>query len=145
MSPADAQNTDTRESRISWRFLRYLAAGGFAAALNFSSRIVLSKWMEFAPAVVLAYLIGLMTAFVLFRQFVFTQSDKPVPHQIFWFVAVNLAAMLQTLLVSLLLAEVVLPRIAGLQHTHEIAHAIGVATPVFTSYLGHKWLSFSHK
>ncbi|WP_019233798.1 hypothetical protein [Legionella anisa] len=51
--------------------------------------------------------------------------------------------MLQTLLVSLLFAHYFLPAM-GIKSL-EIAHAIGLAAPAFTTYLGHKFLTFREK
>jgi putative flippase GtrA len=124
------------------QFVRFLAVGGFAAALNFVSRIVLSHWLPFAAAIVVAYLIGLITAFLLNRRFVFTDATNRLHHQMFWFVVVNAIALAQTLLVSLLFAHYVLPFLGFSWHVEEVAHAAGVATPIFTSYIGHKRLSF---
>ena len=42
----------------------------------------------------------------------------------------------------MLLADWLLPALGVRQYVHEVAHAVGVAVPVFTSYLGHKHLSF---
>ena len=128
---------------ISERFLRFLLVGGFAAAVNFGSRIALDVFMPYVPAIVLAYCIGMVTAFVLNRRFVFTGADKPVGHQAGWFLLVNLAAVLQTVVVSLVLARWVLPAIGWSWHPETVAHAVGVAVPVVTSYFGHKWLSFA--
>ena len=36
----------------------------------------------------------------------------------------------------------VLPSLGVQRFVHEIAHAVGVVVPVFSSYLGHKHLSF---
>lgn len=124
------------------RFALFLAAGGIAAAANFLSRIALSEVMAYVPAIVLAYAIGMVTAFVLNRAFVFTGANNPVGQQVKWFVLVNLFAVLQTVLISLLLAEWLLPRFGVGFHPETIAHAIGVLVPVFTSYIGHKRLSF---
>jgi len=127
------------------QFLRFLVVGGFAAALNFGSRIVLSRWLHFAVAIVIAYLIGLITAFLLNRRFVFTGATNRLHHQMFWFVAVNSLALAQTIVVSLLCLHYVLPSLGIHWHTEEIAHAAGVVTPIFTSFIGHKRLSFSTK
>ena len=127
------------------RFLRFLAAGGVAALVHFGSRIVLSRWLTFPSAIVVAYLFGLITAFVLNRRFVFAGSTNRLRAQILWFVAINALAIVQTLLVSLLLADYLRPRMGVTWHTQEIAHAFGVVTPVLTSYVGHKRLSFSMK
>jgi putative flippase GtrA len=125
------------------QFFRFLIVGGFAATINFGSRIVLSRWLAFAVAIVLAYLLGLVTAFVLNRRFVFPGATNRLHHQMFWFVAVNVLALAQTLLVSLLFAHYVLPGLGITWHAPEIAHAFGIITPIFTSYIGHKRFSFS--
>jgi putative flippase GtrA len=124
------------------QFLRFLIAGGIAALANFLSRIAFSTVMGLAAAVVLAYCVGMAVAFVLMRSQVFPPSQAPFSRQVAFFVAVNVAAVLQTLVVTLLLARWALPAL-GVQHwVEEIAHAVGVAVPVVTSYFGHKHFSF---
>jgi len=127
------------------RFLRFLIVGGAAATVNFGSRIALSIWLPYAGAIVVAYLCGIVAAFLLNRRYVFNDTTNRLHRQIFWFVAVNLVAIAQTLLVSLLFAEYVLPRLGLVSYVQEFAHAAGVITPIFTSYIGHKHLSFSVK
>lgn len=124
------------------QFLLFLLTGGFAAAVNFGSRIVYSQWLSFSTAVILAYVTGMVTAFVLARLFVFKQSTQAVHHSAFYFVLVNLVAVLQTWAISLGLAYYVLPAAGITIFVEEIAHAVGVAVPVFTSYIGHKRWSF---
>lgn len=124
------------------QFLRFLLAGGIAALANFGSRIVFSLALPYPLAIVLAYLVGMVTAFALNRAFVFTQAENPVAQQAWRFVLVNLLAVAQTLLISLLLARWLLPALGVLQHAETIAHAVGVLVPVFTSYLGHRHWSF---
>ncbi len=126
----------------SQQFVRFLAAGGFAAAVNFGSRILYNRWLSFSTAVVLAYLTGMATAFVLAKLFVFTESTTSLRRSALYFALVNVAAIAQTWLISMALAYHVLPAVRVTMHSAEIAHAFGVATPVFTSYLGHKHLSF---
>ncbi len=120
----------------------FVVVGGIAAAANIGSRIVLNHWMPYVAAIVVAYIIGMTIAFVLNRLFVFRETVNPLHHQAFWFTAVNLAAVLQTLAVSLLLADVVFPRTGFRWHPETVAHAIGVGIPVITSFIGHKHLSF---
>ena len=127
---------------IGRQFLLFLVAGGLAALANFLSRIALSLWMPYAAAIVVAYAIGMLTAFLLNRAFVFRGASSPVATQAGWFVAVNLLAVVQTLLISLALARWLFPMMGMSFHPETIAHAFGVAVPVFTSYLGHKHLSF---
>ena len=124
------------------QFLVFLLTGGIAAAVNFGSRILYNQWMGFSAAIVLAYITGMVTAFVLARLFVFRNSQRALHHSALYFVLVNGVAVLQTWAISLLLADWLLPALGIRQYVHELAHAAGVVVPVFTSYLGHKHLSF---
>ena len=124
------------------QFLMFLLTGGTAAAVNFGSRIVYSVWLSFSSAVILAYLTGMVTAFVLARSFVFKQSSHSVQRSAFFFVLVNLLAVVQTWATSMGLAYYGLPAVGVTRWVPEIAHAVGVVVPVFTSYLGHKHWSF---
>lgn len=127
---------------MSRRFVKFVLVSGVAAIANIGSRILFNFWVSYVPAILLAFCVGLCTAFVLNRMFVFRETTNPLHHQAFWFVVVNLAAVLQTLAVSLLLARWLLPLGGFTRHVDTIAHAIGVAAPVVTSFLGHKYLSF---
>ena len=127
---------------MSRQFVIFLVTGGVAAAVNFGSRILYNQWVNFSVAVVLAYLTGMVTAFVLARHFVFTESNQSMQRSALWFVVVNIVAVMQTWVISMLLAYYVLPRMDLTQFIPEIAHAVGVVVPVFTSYLGHKRFSF---
>lgn len=124
------------------RFALFVIAGGLAAVANFGSRILLGEVMPYAASIVVAYCIGMATAFALNRLFVFTAATNPMQQQVTWFVLVNIAAVLQTLLISLLFARLVFPWIGMDFHPETAAHAIGVVVPVFSSYIGHKHLTF---
>lgn len=128
---------------ISRQFLLFLVAGGIAAGVNFGSRILLSNWIHYVPAIIIAYCLGMVTAFALNRALVFQRADNALRHQVTWFVIVNLAAIVQTVLISLALARWLLPAIGFTFHNETLAHAVGVAVPVVTSYLGHKHFSFA--
>ena len=124
-------------------FILFLVFSGFAAVVNFGSRIVFSIWLNYVVAIILAYLCGMITAFVLNKFFVFNKraADK-TPRQFGIFVIVNLLAVAQTLLFSLLFRNVILPGLNFTFYPDEVAHLIGVGIPVFTSFLGHKYFSF---
>lgn len=127
---------------FSRQFLFFLLTGGTAAAVNFGSRIVYSVWLGFSSAVILAYITGMITAFVLAKLFVFKDSQQSVQRSAGFFVLVNLVAALQTWAISMGLAYYLLPSLGVTLFVREIAHAVGVAVPVFTSYIGHKRWSF---
>ena len=120
----------------------YLVSGGVAAAANFGSRFVFSRWMPYEAAVVAAYGVGMVTAFVLMRRFAFRSATTSTRSQVLGFGLVNLAAVLQTVAVSSLLDRVLLPALAVPGDHEAISHAVGVIVPVFTSWFGHRHLSF---
>jgi putative flippase GtrA len=62
--------------------------------------------------------------------------------QIVKFVAVNLLALLQTLLISVALVRWLFPQWGVVNHPEAWAHLIGVLTPVVSSYFCHKFLTF---
>jgi putative flippase GtrA len=126
----------------SHRFGLFLVAGGIAAAANYGSRFGFSLWFSYPVAIVLAYLVGMTVAFILMRQYVFDGRGKEVGPQVLRFVVVNVLAVVQTLVVSLVLARWLLPVLGVTQHVEAIAHAVGVAVPVITSYFGHRLATF---
>lgn len=127
---------------MSRQFLFFLLTGGTAAAVNFGSRIFYNFWLDFSVAIVLAYVTGMITAFILAKLFVFKESQQLLHRSALYFVLVNLIAVLQTWIVSMGLAYYVLPAMGVESLVREIAHAVGVVVPVFTSYIGHKQWSF---
>lgn len=131
--------TGTFRSR---QFLTFLLTGGTAALVNFVSRILYSVWLGFSIAVLLAYITGMITAYVLARLIVFKESQQSVHRSIAFFILVNLVAVIQTWVISIGMADYLLPPLGITTHLHEVAHAFGVIFPVFTSYIGHKKWSF---
>ncbi len=128
------------------QFLHFLVIGAFAAGVNFTCRIILNQWLSFNVSIVMAYFVGMTVAFLLFRQRVFTPpKNHSLTKEVFRFAIVNGAAVLQTLLVSNLFAHWLLPAIDWPFFINETAHLVGISVPVFTSFLGHKYLTFSDK
>lgn len=124
------------------QFVLFLMTGGFAALVNIGSRLLYNQWVSFSTAVILAYMSGMMTAFILARMFVFTQSAQSLGQSMIGFTLVNLIAIAQTWLISIGLAYYALPALGVITHVNEIAHVTGVIFPVFTSFIGHKYWSF---
>ena len=127
---------------ITRQFVKFVIAGGIAALVNFGSRIVLSLWLPYVPAIVVAYCVGMLTAFIINKLFVFQEGGGKLHHQASWFVAVNIAAVLQTVVISVLFADYLFPYLGMDWNREAVAHAIGLAVPVFTSYVGHKYVTF---
>ena len=124
------------------QFLAFLITGGIAALANFGSRFAFSEYFSFGTAVILAYLIGMVTAFVLAKLFVFETSRHSTKKEFFYFTLVNVVAIIQTYIISVGLVEYLFPSIKFSFYPEAAAHAIGVVFPVFTSFIGHKYFSF---
>lgn len=127
------------------QFLRFFFSALAAAAVNFIARLSLDSYLGYNKAIVVAYLIGTVFAFFLYQHEVFGKGARPLWQEIGLFVFVTLAAVAQTLIVSVLLADHLFLVIGWNWHNKEVAHIIGMGVPMFSSYLGHKYLTFSHE
>ena len=127
------------------QFLKFLVTGGIAALVNLLSRYALNHVMSFEAAVVAAYLLGMATAYLLARRFVFDASGRSMASEVRRFVLVNLVALGFVWMISVGLARVVFPAIGMTWHADDIAHLIGVLAPAVTSYIGHRFYTFARK
>lgn len=123
-------------------FVRFVVIGGIAAAINVGSRVLLSFLMPFEVAVVFAYLIGMVAAFLMNRAFVFPGAAGSPAGQAVRFALVNAVSFSQVWIVSAALVDWLFPAIQFVWHAELVGHVIGVLSPVLTSYIGHKHFSF---
>lgn len=130
---------------FSTQFLRFFCSALAAAVVNFVARLLLDPYLGYNKAIVVSYLIGTVFAFFLYQHEVFGKGEKPLWQEIGLFVFVTLAAIAQTLIVSVLLADHAFPAVGWHWHSRELAHVIGMGVPMFSSFLGHKYLTFSHE
>ena len=124
------------------QFIKFLLCGGLAASLNWASRFLFSLWMPFEYAVVAAFFVGLSSGYILMRLYVFETKQASAVLQVSKYVAVNMLALVQTLLISVLLLHWVLPGMGIIDYADATAHLVGVLVPVVTSYFGHKLITF---
>lgn len=127
------------------QFVSFLFAGGFAAIVNFGSRFFYNEFVSFGNAVILAYITGMITAFVLTKLFVFEKSAHSTKKEFFYFTLVNVVAIIQTYIISVGFAEYLFPMMGFEFYPEVVSHAMGVILPVFTSFVGHKYFSFRGK
>lgn len=123
--------------------LRFLLAGGLAAAVNWLMRFPLSAFLSFEAAVAMAYLIGMSCGFLLYQRWVFPKSSRPLTAQIARFLAVNAFSAVIVLAVAVMLAGMLAG--AGLNRSlaEAVAHAIAIAVGAITNYFGHKLITFA--
>jgi putative flippase GtrA len=126
-------------------FLKFLATGGLAALVNIASRYALNLVMPFEAAVAVAYLIGMTTAYILARLFVFQRSDRSIGSEVGRFTLVNFVALVLVWVISVGLARFVFPALDFTWHADDIAHLIGVVAPAVSSYFGHRLYTFGRR
>ncbi len=126
-------------------FLRFIVTGGIAAGVNLAARYALNQFMSFEVSVAVAYLVGMTTAYILARLFVFQASGRSVASEFRRFALVNLVALAIVWLVSVGLARLLFPAIGFTWHADDISHVIGVLAPVVTSYFGHRLYTFGRR
>jgi putative flippase GtrA len=98
--------------------------------------------MPFEAAVICAYVVAAATGFILFSLFVFPGSSRPLSQQTVTFLAVSAGGMALTWVVSVTLLRFVFPAIAFNGPREAVAHALGLAVPIVTSYFGHRRFTF---
>ena len=127
---------------LSVEFLRFVVVGGLAALVNWGSCFILSLSMPLGVAVVPVYGLGMVTAYSLSRLFVFNSSGRSLRSELWRFTLVNAFSLLQVWIVTMGLVTLVFPKVGFSWHVDPVAHAIGVASPIVTSFLAHKHFTF---
>lgn len=138
----DPAKPGTGKSRAR-QFSTFVVVGGVAALVNWLSRMGFSAaGLNLTAAVICAYVIGMATAYTLSRRFVFEPTGQGISGEVLRFTLVNLVAAAQVWLVTIGLYQWVFPKIGFAWHAGSVAHGIGVASPILTSYLGHRFFTF---
>ena len=129
---------------ISGRFFKFIVCGGISTLVNLLSRPLCSMIMPFALAVVVAYIIGSLVGFVLYKNVVY-KSKGNTEGEIVRFIAVNAIGIVQTVL----LAELFLWILALIRDNPDyrsteefIAHFCALSVLTVTSYLLHLFITF---
>lgn len=122
---------------------RFVLAGGIAAVLNWVAGRVLAPIFGLDAAVVMGYCVGMITAFLLNRAYVFEKSGRPAGQEFFRFALVNAVSVVIVWAVTSLLARVIFPSLAFRWNSEAIAHAIGILSPIIPSFLMHRAFSFA--
>ena len=123
------------------QFLGFLAVGGVAALLHWLTRLLLSVWLTFSWAVIIAYAVGMVMAFLLNSIFIFPKSEKPRPAQARDFLLVNLSFAPFVWLVSVQV-NYWLQNFGIVRHSEELAHAIAIPLPMLATFLIYKFFTF---
>ena len=143
MSKIESDQRDLPKPKTLAEFLIFLGLGGLAAVTNLIVRYLLNFIMPFELAVILAYLAGMVVAFILFGKVLFVSSQGSLTRRVSRFVQVNMLGAALAWLVSVFMARIALPAVGWTFHPLEIAHFVGVAAPALSSYVLHKRYTFA--
>jgi putative flippase GtrA len=131
-------------SALRSKLLRFALTGGVAALVNWTVGRLLRVPFDIHVAVVVGYLAGLITAFLLARAFVFEPSGRSPASEGARFAAVNVVSLCIVWLVTISLSQYLFPWLGYVSPAAEgVAHAIGIAAPIFPSFLMHRYFSFA--
>ncbi len=127
---------------IDKQFIGFIVVSSVAAGVNFLSRILFNYEFSYTLSIILAYCVGILTAFFLNKFFIFKPIESKNIKRFILFFMVNMLALVIIISVSLALNDYILPYIGWDWYRAEVAHFIGIASPVFTSYYLHKRFTF---
>ena len=124
------------------QFILFIITGGTSAVINILSRIILSEFFSFEFAILISYGIGMIIAFILAKRFVFLNSKKSTKKSFPAFALVNLISVIQTFFLSIFIKNWLIIFLDNLSFVELIAHTCGLGVLVFTSFYGHKYITF---
>ena len=124
------------------RIGRFLLAGGFAAFVNWAARFPLNMVMPFEASVLVAYGVGMVVGFFLYRLFVFEAKTGDARSQLWKFLVVNAVGAVEVWLLTILFVRVVAPALDWTLWVEPISHAAAIGIGAATSYVGHRLLTF---
>ena len=125
-------------------FILFLITGGFSAIINLSSRIIISNFLRFEISVLISYFIGMITAYFLAKKYVFLNVKKSYKKSFPIFALVNLVAVLQTFFISKYIRIWLITIFNNLMMIDFVSHLCGVIFPIFSSFYGHKYITFAN-
>ncbi len=124
---------------------RFLLAGGLAAAINWLARLTLSFALPLEMAILVAYAIGMLAGFFLYRHFVFGHATGSIGQQVMLFMGVNALGALLVLAATLGLKTLIGLAAPSLTPfiIETLAHGLAIGIGAVSNYLGHRALTFS--
>jgi len=127
---------------VSMQFARFLLVGGVALVCHWLSRFAFNAFVSYGWAIVLAYGVGILVAFVLNKIYVFPFSGRSLNFEIFFFFLVNIAAFPFVWIIAYALGEWVLADRMPRELALAIAHGFAITLPVFANFALHKFITF---
>lgn len=121
----------------------FLVCGTLAATINWLARIALSPWMSFELAVIIAYGIGMVAGFILYKRHVWPEAATSLARQMTGFIAVNAISGVIVVAIAVGLAELASYFAVRSAVIEAVAHGTAIAIGAIANYLGHGSITFA--
>ena len=124
-------------------FVYFTTSGLIAALVNLFTRVIFSNFFPFSVSIVLAYICGMITAYILFK-IIFNHKKRYLKSAL-RFSIVNGLAILITLTTSIAVLNILndLNVEFILASNEVIAHSLGVIAPLIPSFIFHKYFTYN--
>lgn len=123
---------------------RFLVAGGIASLINWLVRFPLSLALPYGAAVAVAYGVGMVASFGLYRSWVFPGSPLPLGTQILRFVMVNAAGLTAVVTgAHCLVALIAGTGLVGLPVAEAAGHGGAIVLGAVVNFVGHRAITFA--
>jgi putative flippase GtrA len=125
------------------QFLSFLLVGALAAMANFGSRFAFENYFGFVGSLIAAFGVGLATAFVLNRIFVFPASGKGIRREFALFTMFNIFAFPVVVGGSFAFHHYFFSNFVSETTSKALSHGIAVILPSFVTFAAQKLYTFS--
>ncbi len=123
---------------------RFLVAGGLSSVVNWLVRFPLSAGLPYGAAVALAYGVGMVAGFGLYRTWVFPGSSLPLRAQILRFVLVNGAGLSTVVAAAQIFAGVIgSTGLLAVPTAEAVSHGLAIVIGAIVNFVGHRALTFA--
>jgi putative flippase GtrA len=129
---------------ITFQFLKFLIAGGIAATCNITIKYFIEPVAGYLGSIIISYALGTIIAYLISIKIVFSSNKYQRKKEILHFFFYN-ACMVPIVITTTYSIDTLINQIKNTNDTYLFSHIIGVAAPVFISFLYHKFITFGEK
>ncbi|QYY30220.1 GtrA family protein [Cupriavidus pinatubonensis] len=123
---------------------RFLIAGSLASGVNWLSRWGLSLLMPFTLAVIVAYMIGMVFGFFLYRNWAFPPTDRHAHTQVLPFVLTNAVGLLSVVATAVIFAHMLTAMgVVDRAMAENIGHFGAICIGAVVNFFGHRLVTFA--
>tara|TARA_B100001123_G_scaffold372035_1_gene435679 strand:+ start:32251 stop:32724 length:474 start_codon:yes stop_codon:yes gene_type:complete len=131
---------------FSAQFIKFVFAGGLGAFSNWSTRLFIRNLvgLDFLESTLIAYVVGLIVAFFLYRKYVFPYSYLTFKTQSIRFLIINLS-FLPVMVFLLSFFTGIFLSLGLTSFSEPLAHAFSLGLPALVTFFLYKFIAFVGK